>query len=162
LTLKKKNRYNFKRDWQKITQHNPNIIYDRFSDISALIQLNTQRFLDKGEEPDCLNPKRAQAFNNLLVLGLEKQTYQVRMISIEIDDQIAVVDLIAIYQNVYYSLKGGSDLRHFPGIGNYVNLLEIDDACGLKMEKIDFLQSTQGWKNIWFKPQPLWTLKYVS
>lgn len=162
LTLKKKTRYNLKRDWQKITQLHPTVTYDRFDDILALIALNTQRFLDKGEEPDCLDPRRAQAFKNLLILALESQKYQIRMISIEIEHQLAVVDLIAIYQKTYYSLKGGSDLRKFPGIGNYINLLEIDDACNLGMKKIDFLQSPQGWKNAWFEPQQLWILKKLS
>ena len=161
-TFKKKTRYNLNRDWIKINELNPHITYDKFNDIQILIELNTQRFLDKGEEPDCLDRRRAQAFKNLLILTLENQQYRIRMISIEIEQQLAVVDLIAIYQDTYYSLKGGSDLRKFPGIGNYINLLEIDDACSLGMKKIDFLQSPQGWKNTWFKPQELWLLKNID
>ena len=161
-TLKKKTRYNLKRDWLKIAQLNPIVTYDRFNDIQALIELNTQRFLDKGEQPDCLDPRRAQALKNLLILALESRAYQIRMISIEIEQQLAVVDMIAIYQDIYYSIKGGSDLRNFPGIGNYINLLEIDDACLLKMKKIDFLQSPQGWKYTWFQPQELWMLKNIT
>lgn len=160
-TLKKKTHYNLKRDWGKISDLNPTIIFNRFEDIETLIALNTRRFFEKGEMPDCLDPKRAQAFKNLLTLSLEKQTYKIRMISVEIENKLAVVDLIAIYKNTYYSLKGGSDLRSFPGIGNYINLLEIDDACNLGMEKIDFLQSPYGWKNSWFMPEQLWTLKNV-
>ena len=97
----------------EITLLQPKIIFDRYNDIKILLELNTQRFLDKGEVPDCLDQHRAQAFQNFFILPLESQAYQIRMISIEIDRRPAVVDLIALYQDTYYSLKGGSDLQ-FP------------------------------------------------
>ena len=53
-------------------------------------------------------------------------------------------------------------IYNFPGIGNYINLLEIDDACALGMKKIDFLQSALGWKNSWFQAQDLWVLQSIN
>lgn len=160
--LKKKTRYNIKKDWIRISELEPKIIYDRFEDMSVLIELNTQRFLDKGEDPACLDTRHAQALKNVVIFGMESQEFQVRMITIEIENKIAVVDLIAIYKNIYYPLKGGSDLRKFSGIGNFVNLFEINDACEMKMERIDFLQASGGWKTHWFEPKTLMVLKTVG
>jgi len=46
-------------------------------------------------------------------------------------------------------------VAEFSGIGNFINLLEIDDAIKLGMQKIDFLQNNYQWKSRWFESQPL-------
>jgi hypothetical protein len=77
------------------------------------------------------------------------------MIIVKIKDEIAGIDLIALYRKTYFCLKCGYDVENFPGIGNFVNLLEIDDAIRLGMEKIDFLQNSYQWKEKYFTPLEL-------
>ncbi|MBD3279663.1 MAG: GNAT family N-acetyltransferase [Candidatus Pacebacteria bacterium] len=88
-------------------------------------------------------------------MGQQRQTYQLRMITVIINGQVAAVDLIAIFNQCYYPLKCAYDVQNFPGIGNYVNLLEIKDALALGMNKIDFLEMNYGWKDKWFTSVPL-------
>lgn len=157
-TLKKKKRYNLKRDQRIIQNQNPEIVINRFEDFNDLVRLSLRRFHDKGEDADWEDPRRTETFRQVLKLGKSAKDYQIRMISIVIGSKIASVDLIALFKNCYSPLKCGYDVKNFPGIGNFVNLLEIDDAASLGMEKMDFLEIGYGWKDKWFEAVPL--LKY--
>lgn len=158
LTLKKKKRYNLRRDQKIIEAQEPIITFDRLSDFDALVNLSIKRFEEKGEDTDWQDPRRVEAFRQIIRLGKQNGQYQVRTITVTIGNHIAAVDLIAIFQNCYYPLKCGYDVKNFPGIGSFVNLLEIDDAIQLGMRKMDFLEIGYGWKEKWFEAVPL--LKY--
>jgi hypothetical protein len=154
-TLKKKKRYNLKRDRRLIEAQRPQIIIDNFSHFNALVALSLKRFHEKGEDADWEDPCRVETFRQVIKLGQIGDDYRVRMISIKIGGRIAGVDLIALFKGCYSPLKCGYDIENFPGIGNFVNLLEIDDAVGLGMKKIDFLEIGYGWKERWFEEIPL-------
>jgi len=154
-TLKKKKRYNLKRDKRIIEMQNPKIIVNKFSDFEKLVDLSVKRFEQKGEDTDWEDQRRIETFQHVINLGISSNSYQTRMITVIIGDKIAAVDLIAIFNNCYYPLKCGYDVKNFPGIGNYVNLLEIDDAINLSMDKMDFLEIGYGWKDKWFTEVPL-------
>jgi len=154
--FKKKRRYNWRRDWRIIEGKKPTIHIDRFSDFGSLVSLSKQRFKSKGEETDWEDERRVEAFAQVIELGKKKKSYEIRMISVEIDNKIAAVDLITMYKNCYYPLKCGYDVGQFPGIGNYVNLIEIKDALSLNMKKMDFLEIDYGWKSKWFDEIPLY------
>lgn len=149
--FKKKRRYNLKRDKRKIEILNPQIIIDDFSHFDALIDLSKKRFAQKGEDTDWEDPQRVDTFRKVIELGQNDQSYKIRMISVLIGDKIAAVDLIAIFNDCYYPLKCGYEVGLFPGIGNFVNLLEIEDALKLGMKKMDFLEYGYGWKEKWFQ-----------
>jgi hypothetical protein len=80
------------------------------------------------------------------------------MVTVKIGGKIAGVDLICLFNNTYFTVKCGYDVIGFSGIGNFINLFEIDDAIKLGMKKIDFLQNNYQWKEKYFQPFPL--LKY--
>ena len=149
--LKKKKRYNLKRDRERILAQNPQFYFDRDSDLEMLIKLSTQRFEQKGEEASWVDPRSSESFRQVVKLGREKKSYQVRLISVEIAGQIAAVDLVTLFNGTYSPIKCGYDVENFPGIGNFLNLFEIDDACSLNMKKIDFLEMSYGWKEKWFQ-----------
>ncbi|AKM79543.1 MAG: hypothetical protein UX85_C0010G0022 [Candidatus Beckwithbacteria bacterium GW2011_GWB1_47_15] len=154
--LKKKRRYNLRRDKRIIEAQNPQIIFDRFGDFKHLVALSQERFRQKGEDTDWEDPRRVAAFRHVIALGKKSVSYQVRMVSVKIGGRIAGVDLIALYQNCYFPVKCGYDVARFPGIGNYFNLLEIEDALNLGMKKMDFLEIDYGWKHKWFTEVPLY------
>ena len=153
MTLKKKRRYNLRKDRRKIEMQNPKITINNFCDFEHLIYLSKQRFKQKGEKTDWEDPKKVEAFRQ--VIKLAGRSYKIRMISVSIDNQIAGVDLIALFNNCYYTLVCGYNVKDFSGIGNFVNLFEIDDAIELEMKKIDFLQNSYEWKCNLFDEVPL-------
>ena len=153
MTLKKNKRRNLRKDRNRILKQNPEIIINNFSDFNALIKISKKRFQEKGEEADWKDPRRIKTFEE--VIKLAGKSYQTRMVTVRIDGKIAGVDLICLYNNTYFTVKCGYDVTNFPGIGNFINLFEIDDAIKLGMKKIDFLQNSYGWKNQYFKATPL-------
>lgn len=155
ITLNSKKRYNIRRDCKLIESQHPEVIFDRFDDFDNLIELSKRRFAQKGEETDWEDPRRIKTFREVIRRGLLKDMYTVRMITVVIKGKIAAVDLITMCNGTYAPLKCGYDVRCFPGIGNFVNVLEINDAIRLGMEKIDFLEVNYGWKDKWFESVPL-------
>jgi len=152
-TLKKNTRRNLRKDRNRILRQSPKIIFDDFSYFPKLVELSKKRFIAKGEKADWEDPRRIETFEK--VISLSGKSYKARMIIVKIKDEIAGIDLIALYRKTYFCLKCGYDIENFPGIGNFVNLLEIDDAIRLGMEKIDFLQNSYQWKEKYFTPLEL-------
>lgn len=161
-TLKKKKRYNFKADRKRIEALSPQIIINRFSDFDNLIKLSKERFAQKGEDTDWDDSRRIKTFKQVIKLGSKNNQYQSRMVTVKIGNQIAAVDLIAIYNGCYYPLKCGYKVKNFSGIGNFMNLFEIQDALDLGMKKIDFLEIGYGWKDKWFESVPLFQYEKKS
>lgn len=153
MTLKKNTRHNLRKDRRKIERQNPEIIINNFADFNYLVELSKKRFQKKGKEADWKDPRRVETFREVIKLG--GKSYRVRMIAIKIGGKIVGVDLICLYHNTYFTLKCGYDVQNFSGIGNFMNLFEIDDAIKLEMKKIDFLQNNCGWKGQYFPPLPL-------
>jgi hypothetical protein len=159
--LKKKKRYNLKRDWKRIQELKPKIIYNEFSHLENLFALNIRRFdnmvLDDGKSTFLPEEKRT-TFREIVNLAKD---YKVRMISTLIEKKVVSVDLAAIYNGVYYCLAGGCDVEDYSGLGTFANLQLINDAISLGMKKIDFLQGDLNWKASWrLTPSPL--LKFVK
>jgi len=153
-TLKKNTRRNLRKDRNKILSQNPEIIIDNFSDIKVLIKLAKKRFSEKGETTDWEDPRVVETFTN--VIRFSGKSYRARMIKVRVNGKDGGVDLICIFRKTYFALKCGYNVSEFSGIGNFINLFEIDDAIQLGMEKIDFLQNNYQWKNRYFISVPLY------
>lgn len=154
--LKKKQRYNLKRDKRIIETWGLKIIINRFADIERLFQLSMVRFQQKGDKSDFINPKRREIFRQIIK---QVKTYQPRMITTEINNQIASVDLVLLYKNTYFALKCAYNVVSFPGIGNFINLYQIQEAISMGFKKIDFLEVSYGWKERLFTSIPLYCFK---
>jgi len=152
MTLKKNDRHDLRKDRRRIERQNPQIIIDNFSDFQELVRLTKKRFEEKGEKSN-LVPERIKVFEE--AIKLSGKSYKARMITIKINGQTAAVDLICYYKGVYSAIKCGYDVKSFSGIGNFMNLYEIDDAISLGMQKVDFLQNNYKWKSRWFEAVPL-------
>lgn len=156
-TLKKNRRRDLRKDRNRILRQNPEIIINNFADFEKLITLAKKRFSQKGEETDWEDKRRIETFREVIKLG--GKSYQPRMITIKIGGKVAGVDLVCLYNQTYFALKCGYDVENFSGIGNYMNLFEIDDAISLGMKKIDFLQNNYEWKERWFEAVPLFKFR---
>lgn len=152
-TLRKNDRRGLKKDKKRLEEQGAQIIVDNFSDFDALVDLAKKRFKLKGEEADWEDPRRIETFSQ--VIKLSGASYKARMITIKVGEKIAGVDLVCLFKDTYFTVKCGYNVAEFPGVGNYMNLMEIDDAIGLGMKKIDFLQNNYTWKSRWFEAVPL-------
>jgi len=153
MTLKKNTRRNLRKDRNRILKMNPQIVVDNFSNIEDLIKLSKKRFSERSKLADWEDPRRIETFRN--VIKLAGPSYKIRMITIKIGDKVAGVDLIALFKDTYLTIKCGYNVKEFSGIGNFMNLIEIDDAIKLGAKKIDFLQNNYHWKSGLFESVPL-------
>jgi len=156
-TLKKNRRRDLRKDRNRILRQKPEIIINNFADIDELIRLSKKRFKERGEKTDWEDKRRISTFKEVINLG--GRSYQPRMITIKINGKAAGVDLVCLFKKTYFTVKCGYDVKNFSGIGNFMNLFEIDDAISLGMKKIDFLQNNYQWKNRWFQPVPLYKFR---
>ncbi|MFH1643256.1 MAG: GNAT family N-acetyltransferase [Patescibacteria group bacterium] len=145
VTLKKNTRRNLRKDRNHIIKLNPQITLNNFKDIEELIRLSKDRMTQKNQEADWLDPRRQETFRN--VIKFAGKSYNIKMITIKINNKVAGVDLVVLFGTTYITVKCGYNVKEFSGIGNYMNLFEIDDAINLKMKKIDFLQNNYTWKS---------------
>jgi len=150
-----KKRYNLKRDAKIILSKNPKTIYNRFEDIEKMFDLSIKRFKDRDGSP-FEKEARKGTFREILKQAGE---YDVRMLSTEIDNETVGVDLVAIHKDTCYALQGAYDLEKHPGLGNYSNLLIMEDARALGAKVIDFLEVSYDWKESWFDPINLYQYK---
>ena len=157
--IKKNDRRNMRKDRNRIEKMRPKIEINKFSDLKHLIKLSEERFAKKGEDTDWEDPRRVRAFKN--VIRLSGKSYQARMISIRVGKKVAGVDLVCLYNGCYFAVKCGYDCARFSGIGNFMNLFEIDDAIKLGMHRVDFLQSSYQWKNKFFTSLPLFKIHKI-
>lgn len=155
--LKKSRRKSLKKNRIRIEKQNPEVIINNFSDLKHLFRLSSERLAEKGQKCDWDEfPEDKKVFEH--VIKLAGKGYDIKMISIKINNIIAGVDLIAIVNGCYYAMICGYNVKQFSGIGNYFNLLEIEDALRMGLKKIDFLENNYQWKDRWFQAVPL--LKY--
>lgn len=153
MTMKKSRRHDLRKDRRRIESQNPEIIINNFSDIDQLIALSKKRLNERGKKADWEDPRRIETFKEVIRQG--GKSYQVRMITIKINGVAAGVDLVCLYNDTYFAVKCGYDVKNFSGIGNFMNIFEIDDAIRLGMKKIDLLQNNYEWKDRWFQSVPL-------
>jgi len=158
-SIRKGERRNLRKDRNRVEKLSPTIDFNKFKDLKHLIKLSEKRFAEKGEDTDWEDPRRVLAFKN--VIKLSGKSYDARMISIRVGKKIAGVDLVCLYKGTYFAVKCGYDVKNFSGIGNYMNMFEIDDAIRLGMQNVDFLQSSYQWKNKLFQPTPLFKIRKI-
>lgn len=154
----RKKRYNLTRDRRIILSKNPKTVYNRFEDLEKLFELSIKRF-DNKDISAFVQEQRRQTFREII-----RQTgeYETRIVCTEINNEVVGVDLIALHKGIYYALNGAYDIEKHPGLGNYTNLLLIEDAIDLGMKAVDFLEVSYGWKEEWFEPIPLFQFNKVE
>jgi hypothetical protein len=151
-SLNKKRRYNLKRDFKHIKSIGPQILMNKTGAYKELVRLTNNRFHQKGEKTDFdTDPFMEETFRHMV--NSNDNRFETKVISVLIGKEFASVDITATFNNVYYAMRGGNDTKKFPGIGNFMNMIEIQHAISLGMDKIDFLQYNYGWKSSLFKEE---------
>lgn len=149
--LKKKKRYNLKRDRKKILSLHPQIFINRENDLEELFKLNIKRFRevfpDAPDEHSAFeDERRKNVFRNLLKFSGD---YATRVITTVINGKIEAVECGLVFNKTYFALNAGADISSYSGLGVFSNLLVIEDALRLGCTKIDFLEGDNNWKESW-------------
>jgi hypothetical protein len=150
-TLKKKKRYNLRRDRKRLLSLSPKIMINEISHIEDLFNLSIRRFReefpDEPEEHSAFeDERRKNVFRNLI---RENVPYKYRIISTIINGKVEAVEMAIVYNGTYYALNSGCNISQYSGIGVFSNQLVLEDALSLKCKKIDFLEGDNNWKHSW-------------
>lgn len=150
--LKKKKRYNLRRDRMHIQQLHPIVKINMFDHFDELIRLNIMRSRrkrnDPSYDPSPLEDERYQrAF--WAIINNKKGAYIPRMISTLIEGNVQAVELGVVYKDTYNPLISGVNTEKYSGIGVFSNLLVMEDALRLGCKKIDFQEGDYNWKESW-------------
>lgn len=149
--LKKKKRYNLKRDRKHMLALTPVTRIDCYSDVEEMFKLNIMRFREK--YPD--NPSEYSAFEDERRCNVYRSLisragkYQARLITTVIGDKIEAVEFGLVYNKTYYAFNAGVDVSAYSGLGVFSNLAVVEDAIKLGCTKIDFLEGDNNWKESW-------------
>lgn len=154
--LNKKVRSSLRNARNKVLALNPQLEIDDFSEFDTLLAFNKTRFSDSPFHDHRL----IKTFKDLIKSGHDNMHFRVRMISIKVFGETVGVDFIFIVGDIYYPILCGNNLEKCPGIGNYLNLLDIEDAINLGMRRIDFTESDENsYKEKLFKTLPQYSLE---
>ncbi len=149
--LKKKKRYNLKRDRKRILSLNPKIIINESSHLENLFDLSIRRFRELfPDEPDEQSAFEDERRKNVFRSLRDNATdYKARIITTVINGRIEAVEFGLVHNKTYYALNSGADISNYSGIGVFSNLLVLEDALNLGCTKIDFLEGDNNWKDSW-------------
>jgi len=149
--LKKKKRYNLKRDRKKILKLKPQTVINNKAHMEELFRLSINRFReqfpDEPLEHSAFEDERRKNVFRSLMNNAGK--YQFRLISTVIDGIVEAVEFGLVYNQTYCALNAGANISKYSGIGVYSNLLVVEDAIKLGCKKIDFLEGDNNWKESW-------------
>jgi len=134
-SLPRKLRSNLRRDQRAIDALHPVMVRDDWSTFQDLLRLNTAKF----EDSPFHDPRTVQVFERL-IRPEHPVPYSVMIIAARIGEDIAAADLIFQYNGVAYPILCGSDTRRFPGIGNFMTLVDIQDALQCSCSAVDFAE----------------------
>lgn len=151
VRLKKKKRYNLRRDRKRIHSLFPQVTYNDPQHVEELFKLSIKRFREVfPDEPNEYSAfednRRCNVYRNLLK---NAGRYQTRVITSAINGKIEAVEFGLVYNKTYYALNAGADISNYSGLGVFSNLLVIEDAIKLGCTKLDFLEGDNNWKESW-------------
>lgn len=92
---------------------------------------------------------------------LLKLPYQWRLAVVEIDKEIQAISLSALYNNIWYYLLTGVNFKVYPGLGKYLQKINIEQAINEKAESFNAGQGDCNWKKLWHLDElPLYEFEY--
>jgi len=136
-SLDQKKRGNLRRDQRAVEALNPIVNSDRTEDFDKLIKFNMERF----QTSPFKDVRLINVFKKIIDIA-GSAPFKKRIISVDINGETVGVDLIFIYNHIYYPLLTGAQPMKYSGLGHYLNMLDIKDALDLGMEKMDFAEDS--------------------
>ncbi len=130
--------------------------FDQEEDIEAMFQLNMNAF---NEYSYFYDNRFYNAFKRLA--AFLRDTNMLRITTVLAGDEIAAVDMGAMFNGSYTLLAGGTN-SNFLGIAKFINLHHLEWSCRQRFEKVDFLCGDFNWKaRFRLTPRPLYALNHL-
>jgi len=138
--LSSKKQRNFRSDIRKIEALEPKIFYARPGDVDAVFKINSAQFKDSylGQKVD------QDSWRDLLNLDFDWQ-----IVGIEIAGVVQAASLSVLYDNKYLYLINGANKTDFPGLGKYLNKVNLERAIELGAKLWDAGLGDCIWKADW-------------
>lgn len=114
--------------------------YNRYEDLEYMFRLNIGNFGENGYFHD---KRFVNAFVQLA--HILNENGMLRVVTVLINNEVAAVDMGAIWNNNCVMLAGGTN-KNFPGVAKLINLHHIEWACKARISSLDFLCGDFGWK----------------
>ena len=127
--------------------------FDHYPDVGKLFQMNIGSFREKSYFYD---RRFLKSFEDL-ACWLKAQGL-LRITTLLIGDEVAAVDIGAVWNGCYTVLAGGTN-PDFPGAAKIINFQHLEWACRQKIALVDFLCGDFGWKSRFhLQPRPLYLI----
>lgn len=138
--LSAKKQRNLRHDIRRIEELKPRVFYGRPSDVDAVFTINSSQFSDS-----YLHDKvDRDSWRDLLSLNFAWE-----IIGIEINGVTQAASLSVLYNNIYIYLINGANKRDFPGLGKYLNKINLERAMELGAQSWDAGLGDCSWKKAW-------------
>lgn len=149
-----KGRKKLQREIDEISAPGLSVRENCFDDVQILLEMNLRAF---GERSYFLDERFRGGFGSLMAMLHERGW--LRITTVLLGGEVAAVDVGGVYNNAYTVLAGGTDGR-FQGVAKVINLQHLAWACRQRLESVDFLCGSFGWKDRFhLTPRPLYQIK---
>lgn len=135
-----KSRKKILKEVEKLHEKGASFRFDCTDDIDHLFRMNIEAF---GADSYFYDVRFYDSIQTLCRWLHENG--MLRIVTVLIGNDIAAVDVGAVWSNACTLLAGGTN-RSFPGVAKLINLYHIEWACREKLEFVDFLCGDFGWK----------------
>ncbi len=142
-TFNKKHRKNLRYDLKKLKEKNFEIIKNKKKHFSNLVKLNKECF---GNDSDYNDKDFLESIKKIINFAEEKNMLDI--ISICFEGRIKAVGIGIIYNNIYYVISSGRDIK-IKNLGKVLIYEQISSALKKDCDTIDFLSTESGWKDLW-------------
>lgn len=139
--LSSKRRRSLEKELQAVADLKPVVVSNDFVDLDRLFELNVGSFIGESyliKEEDRL-PWR----------DLIKEPFNWQLTSLRIGGRTVAVSLAVLYNGYWHYLLTGVDFKTYPGLGKYLNKVNIEMAIAAGANYFDAGLGDCGWKNLW-------------
>ena len=141
------------RELTPLEKHGLRYRINHFPDVEKLFQMNVRCFRENSYFYDPRFLRSFEALSNWL-----KAQGMLRIVTVLLGEEIAAVDIGAVWHSHYTVLAGGTN-PDFPGVAKTINFHHLAWACREKFALVDFLCGDFGWKSRFhLQPRPLYLI----
>lgn len=141
IRLSPKRRHSLEKELAAIEALNPEIIDNDFNDLDILFTLNVGSFA--GESYLTKEAER-KPWRELI-----KEPFDWHLTSLRIEGKTVAVSLAVLYNGYWHYLLTGVDFKTYPGLGKFLNKINIEKAIEAGAKYFDAGLGDCGWKNLW-------------
>lgn len=133
--LPKKVRSNLRRDVRQLEKKGIEVVVDDQKNFDELIRMNAERFPD--------SPFHDQRMVNVFRSLMTTSPLEVHLFAARLDGQAVAVDYVFLWNDIMYPMVCGADVARAPGIGQYMNVVDIREALARNMHTVDFAETEE-------------------